>query len=79
MNRLCLGSGDMTTGSENDCVVVSSEILIEQNSGPSARELAAAGLTGYFGALTRKALAEYQKTEGIKPAVGYFGPVTERT
>jgi hypothetical protein len=32
--------------------------------------------TGYFGSLTKKALAEYQKSVGIVPALGYFGPVT---
>ena len=31
---------------------------------------------GYFGALTKAALASYQKAHGIKPAAGYFGPVT---
>ena len=31
---------------------------------------------GYFGTRTRDALAHYQKTEGIVPAQGYFGPVT---
>jgi hypothetical protein len=32
--------------------------------------------TNYFGALTRAALAHYQKANGIAPAVGYFGPKT---
>jgi hypothetical protein len=31
---------------------------------------------GYFGALTKTALSNYQKSVGISPAVGYFGPVT---
>jgi hypothetical protein len=31
---------------------------------------------GYFGALTKAALSNYQKSVGISPAVGYFGPVT---
>lgn len=31
---------------------------------------------GYFGALTRSALAKYQAANGIAPAVGYFGPIT---
>jgi hypothetical protein len=29
-----------------------------------------------FGAATRAALSRFQKAKGIKPAVGYFGPVT---
>jgi peptidoglycan hydrolase-like protein with peptidoglycan-binding domain len=31
---------------------------------------------GYFGPLTRSALAAYQAANGIAPAVGYFGPIT---
>ncbi len=31
---------------------------------------------GYFGALTKSALAKYQAANGIAPAVGYFGPIT---
>lgn len=32
--------------------------------------------TGFFGPMTKAALAAYQKSVGISPAVGYFGPVT---
>ncbi len=32
--------------------------------------------TDYFGPLTQKALIKFQQANGIKPAVGYFGPVT---
>ncbi|OJI07106.1 MAG: hypothetical protein COX02_00615 [Candidatus Vogelbacteria bacterium CG22_combo_CG10-13_8_21_14_all_37_9] len=31
---------------------------------------------GYFGNLTRNALAKYQASSGITPAVGYFGPIS---
>lgn len=31
---------------------------------------------GYFGSLTRTALIRYQISQGINPAVGYFGPLT---
>lgn len=31
---------------------------------------------GYFGSLTKAAVAAYQTAKGITPAVGYFGPVT---
>src|SRR5690348_8366524 len=31
---------------------------------------------GYFGALTRTALARYQAANAISPAAGYFGPIT---
>lgn len=32
--------------------------------------------TNYFGVLTQRALIKFQKDKGIKPAVGYFGPIT---
>jgi peptidoglycan hydrolase-like protein with peptidoglycan-binding domain len=32
--------------------------------------------TGYFGSITRRAVAQYQASVGITPAVGYFGPIT---
>src|SRR3989344_5540090 len=31
---------------------------------------------GYFGNLTKSALAKYQASAGITPAVGYLGPIT---
>jgi hypothetical protein len=31
---------------------------------------------GYFGSLTKTALMNYQKSVGIAPALGYFGPLT---
>jgi hypothetical protein len=34
---------------------------------------------GYFGQLTRKSLADWQKSVGIIPASGYFGPITRAT
>ena len=50
--------------------------LIKQNGGPSARALAIAGANGHFGPLTMKALIEFQKSVGIVPASGFFGPKT---
>jgi peptidoglycan hydrolase-like protein with peptidoglycan-binding domain len=32
--------------------------------------------TGYFGSITRRAVAQYQASVGISPAAGYFGPIT---
>ncbi len=32
---------------------------------------------GYFGGLTKVALIAYQKKSGIRPATGYFGPITK--
>jgi alpha-galactosidase len=34
--------------------------------------------TAYFGVLTRDALKHYQSFHGIKPASGYFGPITRK-
>ena len=31
---------------------------------------------GYFGPLTRTAVAKYQTALGVTPAAGYFGPIT---
>lgn len=35
-----------------------------------------AGATGYFGGQTQAALSAFQSSNGIAPAVGYFGPIT---
>lgn len=32
--------------------------------------------TGWFGPMTRAALAQWQAAHGVAPAVGYFGPIT---
>jgi hypothetical protein len=50
--------------------------LISENVGPAARALKAHGSTKNFGALTKAALIEFQKSVGINPASGYFGPIT---
>ena len=52
--------------------------LISQNSGTAARKLATHGTTTYFGVLTQNALIEFQRKAGIKPAIGYFGPITRK-
>lgn len=50
--------------------------LIMQNKGAAAQNLKTAGATGYFGSVTKAALLEWQKSVGISPADGYFGPKT---
>lgn len=67
---------NMKEGRKDANVKVLQEFLIAQNKGPAAQALANASATSYFGALTRKALAEFQAGAGIKPAVGYFGAIT---
>lgn len=51
-------------------------VLIDLARGPVAGVLQSEGPTGFFGPLTKAALIEYQKSEGIVPAEGYLGPVT---
>ena len=63
-------------GSSNTSVTVLQQFLISQDKGPAAKALAKAGATSYFGNLTRAALAEYQKSVGISPALGNFGSIT---
>jgi murein L,D-transpeptidase YcbB/YkuD len=50
--------------------------LIQQNAGPAARRLKAHGTTRNFATLTLNALMEFQEKAGIKPAFGFFGPIT---
>ena len=35
------------------------------------------GATGYFGSITKSAVAAWQAANGVSPAVGYFGPVSQ--
>jgi hypothetical protein len=62
---------DLTLGSRGADVSALQQLLI------NGKYLTAVSApTGYFGALTQKALAAYQAANGIKPAAGYFGPIT---
>ena len=71
---------DLTIGSRGADVAALQNFLISQHKGPAATQLAnvfASGVVkGYFGPLTRSAVAEWQFAMGIQPAVGYFGPIT---
>lgn len=67
---------NLTVGMRGDDVIALQTVLISKSTGPKALLLLEAGSTGYFGALTQAALAEYQATHAISPAVGYFGPIT---
>ncbi len=70
------GIRDLTLGSTGDDVTALQVTLIAADSGSAAKALASSGATGYFGALTQAALAEYQKANGISPATGYYGALT---
>jgi peptidoglycan hydrolase-like protein with peptidoglycan-binding domain len=67
---------DLDLGSRGAGVIWLQTFLIAAHAGVASQSLAEAGATGYFGAVTRAALAEYQAKAGIAPAAGYFGPVT---
>ncbi len=68
---------NLTLGSKGDSVVSLQNILIRAQKGPAAAALSVYGATGYFGAATQAALAEFQRAVGITPAAGYFGPKTQ--
>ena len=68
--------GEAGLGSEGPLVTLIQNFLISKNTGVSARALAKATATGYFGPITQSALIEYQKTHNISPASGYFGQTT---
>lgn len=61
---------NLTIGSTGADVTALQAILIAKG------KLMIAAPTGYFGALTKSALASWQASVGISPAVGYFGPIT---
>ena len=63
-------------GSGGNDVKTLQEFLISQNKGSAARTLANTGATAHFGLLTRAALAEFQASAGITPALGNFGAIT---
>ncbi|MDB5225378.1 MAG: baaA1 [Candidatus Adlerbacteria bacterium] len=70
-------SRDLQLGSTGEDVRRLQQFL---NSSSFAVAVSGAGSTGhetdYFGPATQAALARYQATKGIAPAIGYFGPLT---
>jgi peptidoglycan hydrolase-like protein with peptidoglycan-binding domain len=67
---------DLSLSMEGEDVRKLQLFLIKQGTGNAARELARVGATGYFGLYTKNALGEFQKTVGVLPFAGYFGPIT---
>lgn len=61
----------LTMGSSGGGVTQLQNFLISKGFGISA------GATGYFGSQTTAALAAFQSANGISPAVGYYGSITE--
>lgn len=69
-------SEDLWLGKRGAGVTWLQEQLIALNLGERSRALASAGVTGYFGPVTKAALAEFQAAKGIAPVEGYFGTKT---
>ena len=63
-------ASDLTIGSKGDQVTALQSFL--ESKGQLTMPTGVA--KGYFGNLTKAALAAYQASVGISPAVGYFGP-----
>jgi len=61
---------DLTVGSKGADVVALQNLLISKGY----LTMPAGVAQGYFGALTKSAVAKWQAASGISPAVGYFGP-----
>ncbi|MDB5238105.1 MAG: hypothetical protein JWM46_375 [Candidatus Kaiserbacteria bacterium] len=66
---------DLTIGSTGTQVIELQKFLIAQGFSIPALTNGTATY-GYFGVQTRAAVAAYQSAHGIKPSVGYFGPLT---
>ena len=67
---------DLSVGSLGLAVLALQNYLIEANFGNAAIDLKNHGATGYFGPLTKAALAEYQVKMGIASSLGYYDGVT---
>ncbi|HVW82828.1 MAG TPA: peptidoglycan-binding domain-containing protein [Candidatus Paceibacterota bacterium] len=67
----CTFTRDLTNGVSGSDVTCLQQALI------AAGYSIPAGATGYFGAQTTAAVAAWQKANGISPAAGYFGPISQ--
>ena len=65
-------STNLTVGSRGADVVALQSFLVAKG----VLTIPAGTAMGYFGGLTKSALAAYQSMKGITPAAGYFGPIT---
>ena len=66
----CSFSRSLTIGSSG------ADVTCLQNALIGAGFSVPAGATGYFGTQTRTAVASWQSSKNIAPAVGYFGPIS---
>lgn len=65
---------DLTIGSSGADVIQLQKIMVARGYLVMPKNTA----YGYFGGLTRSAVIKYQVEYGIKPSVGYFGPITRK-
>jgi len=63
---------DLTVGSTGSQVVALQQMLVAQGH----LSMPAGVAMGYFGSLTKAAVARWQASVGISPAAGYFGPIS---
>ena len=63
---------NLTMGSRGEDVILLQQFLVAKGFLQMPPNVA----YGYFGSLTRAAVAAWQKTKGITPAAGYFGPIS---
>ncbi|MBI4993385.1 fibronectin type III domain-containing protein [Candidatus Wolfebacteria bacterium] len=63
---------NLTVGRAGGDVSVLQQFLVNAEVYPEAL------VTGYFGSLTKAAVAKFQKDQNISPASGYFGPITKK-
>jgi peptidoglycan hydrolase-like protein with peptidoglycan-binding domain len=65
-------TADLTVGSTGAQVTALQQMLVAQGH----LVMPAGTAMGYFGALTKAAVAKWQAANGISPAAGYFGPIS---
>jgi Putative peptidoglycan-binding domain-containing protein len=68
-----LTSNNMTLGSTGQGVVVLQGLLSELGY----LEVPTGVSLGYYGQLTKNAVAKYQVARSVSPSVGYFGPLSK--
>ena len=85
INALLAQIGSLQGGSSTSCYSFTRDLTVgSQGADVTALQnyLAAKGYfnvaaTGYFGSITAQAAAAWQSANGVMPAAGYFGPVSQ--
>src|SRR3989338_2777201 len=68
----CSFTRSLTIGSKGDDVT-----CLQDSLTASGHFTYSGGSTGYFGSVTKAAVAAWQAANGVSPAVGYFGPLSQ--